>query len=61
MTIFEQLKIQAVGSLAVLIWSGVVSILILIILKKIIGIRISSEEEERGLDQSSHSERAYHN
>ena len=44
---------------AVAIWSGLVSLLILLILRKFIGIRVSSEEEEAGLDRSSHSESAY--
>ena len=44
---------------AVAIWSGLASFIILIILKKFMGIRVSSEEEEAGLDRSSHSESAY--
>ena len=59
LSIFEQLKIQIIGSLAVLFWSGIVSVIILLFLKKIIGIRVSDEEEEAGLDLTSHSESAY--
>jgi ammonium transporter, Amt family len=58
-SIFQQFKIQIIGSLAVAVWSGVMSYIILITLKNTIGIRISEEEEEIGLDQSSHAERAY--
>ena len=43
----------------VAIWSGLASFIILIILKKFMGIRVSSEEEEVGLDRSSQSESAY--
>ncbi|MDC3091480.1 ammonium transporter [Rickettsiales bacterium] len=55
----QQLKIQLIGSIAVVVWSGFMSYVILLTLKNTIGIRISEEEEEIGLDQSSHSERAY--
>ena len=58
-TMLEQLNIQIIGSFAVAIWSGIISYLILIVLKNTIGIRISNDEEEIGLDQSSHAERAY--
>ena len=58
-SILQQFKIQIIGSISVAIWSGVMSYIILITLKNTIGIRISEQEEEIGLDQSSHSERAY--
>ncbi len=58
-SILEQLQIQMVASIAVALWSGLISYIILITLKNTIGIRITSNEEEIGLDQSSHSERAY--
>ena len=58
-SILEQFNIQIFASFAVAIWSGLASFLILIILRKFIGIRVSSEEEEAGLDRSSHSESAY--
>ncbi|MAH89014.1 MAG: ammonia channel protein [Pelagibacterales bacterium] len=57
--ILEQLNIQILASIAVAIWSGIVSFIILIILKNTIGIRVSRDEEEAGLDRSSHSESAY--
>jgi Amt family ammonium transporter len=58
-TILEQLNIQIIASIAVAVWSGIASFIILIILKRTIGIRVSPEEEEAGLDVSSHSESAY--
>ena len=58
-SILEQFKIQIYGSFAVAIWSGLASFIILMVLKKTIGIRVSAEEEEAGLDVSSHSENAY--
>ena len=44
---------------AVGVWSGVASFIILVILKRTFGIRVSIEEIEAGLDVSSHSESAY--
>ncbi|MDA9558392.1 ammonium transporter [Alphaproteobacteria bacterium] len=58
-SILEQLNVQIIASIAVAVWSGVASYIILIILKRTIGIRVSPEEEEAGLDVSSHSESAY--
>ena len=58
-SILGQLKIQIIASIAVAFWSGVVSFIILIVIKRFLGIRVSAEEEEAGLDLSSHSESAY--
>ena len=58
-TIIQQFNVQIIASFAVAIWSGLASFIILIILKNTIGIRVSTEEEEAGLDVSSHSESAY--
>ena len=59
LTIFGQLKVQIIGSISVAVWAGVASFIILMTLKRFIGIRVSEEEEEAGLDVSSHSESAY--
>jgi len=59
LTIFGQLKVQIIASISVAIWAAVASFIILMILKRFIGIRVSEEEEEAGLDVSSHSESAY--
>ena len=59
LSIFGQLKVQVIASISVAIWAALASFIILIILKKFIGIRVSEEEEEAGLDVSSHSESAY--
>ena len=40
-------------------WSFIMTIVILLVLKYTIGIRVSEEEEERGLDLSQHGEEAY--
>ena len=42
-----------------LLWSGVVALVILVILKVTIGIRASDEAQEEGLDLADHGEKAY--
>ena len=52
-------QIVAVG--ATLIWSFVLTAVILLVLRRILpgGIRVSDEQEEMGLDLSQHSETGY--
>ena len=42
-----------------LVWSGFVAFVIMMILKTIMGIRSSDEDQEEGLDLADHGERAY--
>jgi len=51
---FAQLGIQAVGVLAVLVWTGVAISLTFLIIKKTIGLRVSRHEEIVGLDATEH-------
>ncbi len=53
---FAQLPIQAYGVLATIIWSGVATFVILMVLKLIIGIRVSEAAEVEGLDVALHGE-----
>ena len=55
----EQLGVQALGVLAYAIWAIALTAIFFFILKKTIGIRVSAEEEEIGLDISEHGEIAY--
>jgi ammonia channel protein AmtB len=52
------LVINALAVVAVAVYSLVVSALIAIAIKKTIGLRVSAEEEELGLDLALHGERA---
>jgi Amt family ammonium transporter len=52
-----QLGIQAVSVVATLVYGGVMSAIILWVIKKTVGIRVSLDEEEAGLDLSLHGER----
>lgn len=51
---------QLIGTAACGVFAFAVSFLIFFALKKTIGIRVSSEEEKRGLDIAEHEMNAYH-
>jgi Amt family ammonium transporter len=42
-----------------LMWSGTVALVIMLVLKKTIGVRSSDEDQEQGLDLADHGEKAY--
>jgi len=56
---FDQLWRQAVAAGAVMIYSFVVAGLIAFAIKKTMGIRISPDEEEKGIDATFHRESSY--
>jgi len=56
---FDQLWRQAVGAFAVLLYSGIMTFLIGLLLHKTIGFRVSEEEERAGVDESEHAETGY--
>ena len=58
-TMAQQVGVQALGVGITLVWSGVVSVIIYLIVKLIFGLRVSPEAEREGLDISSHGESAY--
>jgi ammonium transporter, Amt family len=51
---------QMLANGAAIVWSGVVTTGILLLLKHTIGIRVTADEEANGLDLAQHSETAYH-
>lgn len=55
----ELLKDQAVASVAVLVFSFVVSLALAKVIDLTIGLRVTPEDEEIGLDLSQHAESAY--
>ncbi|MGR9087271.1 MAG: ammonium transporter [Gammaproteobacteria bacterium] len=59
-SIGSQLLIQAEGVGITIVWSGVVSFIAYYIVKVLVGLRVSEENERVGLDVSSHGETAYH-
>jgi Amt family ammonium transporter len=58
-TMGGQALIQFTGVVAVLIWSVVVSFVIIKVVQAIVGLRVSAEIEEQGLDINIHGERGY--
>jgi Amt family ammonium transporter len=48
--------IQVWGVIATIVWSGVATFVILIVLKVIMGIRVSEPQEVEGLDLALHDE-----
>ena len=55
----HQLWIQAVGVGATAVWSGLLTYLILIFVRAVLGLRVSEDEESKGLDLTYHGERGY--
>ena len=55
-----QVWIQLKAVLVTIVWSGVVSFVAYFIVDKVIGLRVTEEEEREGLDISAHGETAYH-
>ena len=58
-SIAQQLGVQALGVGITLVWSGVVSAIVYLVVKLIFGLRVSAEAEREGLDITSHGESAY--
>lgn len=57
---FGQLGVQFLGSISMIAWAIVATFIVLIIVKKTIGIRVSEKEELEGLDYHEHGITAYH-
>lgn len=51
---------QAIANGAAIVWSFVLTFVIMMALKKTIGVRVSPETESTGLDLAEHGETAYH-
>jgi Amt family ammonium transporter len=58
-SIASQLGIQAVGVLAAIVYTAVVTFLILLVTGALVGNRVSEDQEQEGLDLVSHNERGY--
>ncbi|MGF1644895.1 MAG: ammonium transporter [Thiotrichales bacterium] len=54
-----QVTTQAIGVGTAILWSGVVSLVLFLILKVTMGLRVTQEDEREGLDTATHGERAY--
>ena len=52
-----QLESQIVAVVATLVWSGVITFVILKVVDLVVGLRVTEEEERQGLDEVLHGER----
>ncbi len=55
----SQLWTQLIAVLVTLVYSGVMTFVIFMIIKLVVGLRVDAEDETVGLDESQHGERAY--
>ncbi|MBP9599908.1 MAG: ammonium transporter [Lutibacter sp.] len=58
---FNQLGVQAIGVLSIGLWAMGTAFVVLFILKKTIGLRVTKEEEIDGLDIHEHKANVYNN
>ncbi len=57
----DQVAVQALAVTATIIWSGVLSYVLLKAIDTFIGLRVNEDEEQQGLDIVLHEETGYHN
>lgn len=58
-TIVSQVTVQAISVVATMVYTAIVSYIILKVIDLIIGLRVDEEQEEEGLDMALHDERGY--
>lgn len=59
MAMLSQLKVQAVGVVSVLVYTAVITYIVLKLVDLMVGLRVDAEQETYGLDLSQHDERGY--
>jgi Amt family ammonium transporter len=58
-TMAYQFAVQLIGVIATLVWSVAASYAIVAAVKAAVGLRVGKEDEEKGLDQTTHGESGY--
>ncbi|MEX2515407.1 MAG: ammonium transporter [Gammaproteobacteria bacterium] len=58
-TMLAQLWVQLIGVVATIVWCGAVTWLLLKLVDRITGLRVTAEQETEGLDLALHDERGY--
>jgi len=58
-TMGHQIGVQLIGVVAIAAWSGGLSFVILVLIDRAIGLRVTEEQETEGLDLVLHEERGY--
>ncbi len=56
---FDQLKLQAIGVASTIVYSGVMTLILLMVTKALVGLRVTEEEEREGLDIVLHGEQIF--
>ncbi|MBN2169471.1 MAG: adenylate cyclase, partial [Actinobacteria bacterium] len=56
---FKQLGLQALGSVSTIAWVAVTAFIMFLIIKKVVGLRVTDEEQRMGLDIAEHNVEAY--
>ena len=59
-SVAAQVLIQAKAVGITIVWCGVASAVLYFLVDKIVGLRVSGDDERRGLDLTAHGESAYH-
>jgi Amt family ammonium transporter len=59
MTMARQVGVQALGVVAVCLWSALATAALAFLCRALVGLRVDDETIEEGLDLASHGERAY--
>ena len=54
-----QVTVQTIGVGATMVYTGIVSLIILKVLDGVMGLRVTDDDESEGLDLSQHGERGY--
>ena len=55
----DQLKLQAIGVASTIVYSGVMTLILLMVTKALVGLRVTEEEEREGLDIVLHGEQIF--
>ncbi len=58
-TVGEHLWVQFVGVAATVAWAGVLTYVIVKVVGALVGLRVSEDQENEGLDITAHGERGY--
>ena len=58
-SIAEQLIKQIIGTVVVVAWTAGASYLLIVLVRKLVGLRVDERDEQEGLDYSSHGEHSY--
>ncbi len=58
-TMGQQVLMQTIGAAATLVYSAILTFIILLLVSVIVGLRVDEDEEIRGLDLALHNERGY--